>query len=152
MNVLFKHWSWCSLFWCFTKHQHQGSWQLLYVWRYVTALGNICHPYSIFFRLMFQMIFTSLQQSLALCFIMCKCKCYMKEVATMTLTYTPSGLLCLSVTISKFPAKPLLMLLLTAVQFGKCGLRLDIHLHTGHDHGSGWWCASRAPSSFCYVM
>lgn len=62
---------------------------------------------------------------------------YMKEVATVTLTCTPSGLLCLSVTISKFPAKPLLMLLLTAVQSGKCGLRLDINLHTGHDHGSG---------------
>lgn len=58
----------------------------------------------------------------------------------MTLAHTPSVLCCLSahcITILKFPAKPLLMLLLTAVQFGTCGLQLDIHLRTGQDHGSG---------------
>lgn len=48
-------------------------------------------------------------------------------MVSVTLTYTLYRPLCLSVTIHAFPAKPLLMLLLTGVQFGKCGLWLDIH-------------------------
>lgn len=51
--------------------------------------------------------------------------------------------------LASWPKAPT-MLLLTAIQLGKKSgppLQLDIHSRRGRDHGSGWRCASRAPSS-----
>lgn len=149
--------SWCSLFWCFTVYLHQGSRQLLYAWRSQISQGETFVTLS-FFSLMFRKIFFFFFLRLVRCY---KALLYVPwRRANAALRKgggeecdTGAHTVCTSQSQSwSFLPNPPLMLFLTAVQFGTCGLRLDIHSRAGQDHGSGWWCASRAPSSLCNVM